>query len=167
MVAELAASRFALERLALQAKSTAHERLQTGVSSAQLDNNGDAVIHLFSVPQGATGYLMLAAVEEATFTPAAPDTSGTLWHAIYEAPGAGMDTQAQVVAQGSLRDFLLSAPTRGDAMIPDVYKYADRYGAPSAVGPNSFYLVIDAAAGVAGGRKVTCAWQVLVCQPEP
>ena len=163
LVRELRESVIGLESLYRQALRTARERYYTGVALDQTDSNGDAVIHLFSVPQGATGHLLLAAVDEAGVTPAAPDTSANLWHAIYAASGPGMERAADVAVVGSLMDCLPTSTTV-DAVIPFAYLYGDRYSAPTLVGPQSFYLVIDAATAA---RQVAVRYGVLVVQPEP
>jgi hypothetical protein len=153
-----------LEQLYHQARYEAMYRIQRGVAQGATDSStGDALLQLFQVPQGCTGYLMLCALDEAGVTPAVPDTSATLWHAIY-GTGGPASTQAGVVAVGQLFDFQLNAPTRGDAMLPDVYKYAAKEGAPSLVGPGVFWAVIDAATV---SRQVAARYAVLVEQPEP
>lgn len=154
----------ALQALYSQARAEAMYRIQRGVAQGATDGTtGDALLQLFQVPQGCTGYLMLCALDEAGVTPAAPDTSGTLWHAIYGTAGPAAN-QADVVAVGQLFDFQLNAPTRGDAMLPDTYKYASKEGAPSLVGPGVFWAVIDAANTA---RQVAARYAVLVEQPEP
>ncbi len=162
LVIEMRRAAQAMEALYRQAKLEALERLQTGVTQGVTDGNGDAVLRIFEVPQACTGYLMLCAVDEAGVTPATPDTSATLWHAIY-AGGAGSPTAAQVTAVGNQLDQIPNSPTV-DGQIPFTYIYADRYSAPALVGPGVFYLVIDAATAT---RQVAARYQVLVVQVEP
>jgi hypothetical protein len=150
-----------LDVLYSRARMEAQLRPQVGVAQANTDANGDAVLKLFEVPQGATAYLLLCALDQAGVDPASPQTSATLWHAIYGA-GAGVSTTG-VVAVGNLMDARPNAPTP-DAQIPFAYVYASRYGAPTLVGPATFYAVID---GAGATRQVAARFVALIEQPEP
>lgn len=162
MVAELSRTRQALEQLTREARREAQERLHAGTVGGGTDANGDLALKIFEVPQGATGYLTLLAVDEAGVTAAVPDTSALLWHAIY-AGSPGSPTAAQVARVGNMLDCLPQAPGT-DAQIPFVYVYADRYASPALVGPGVFWLVVDAAAA---NVQVAVRFNVLVVQPEP
>lgn len=151
------------EALYRQARWEATRRIQRGVTNGATDANGDAILPLFQVPQGATGYLMLCTLDEAGVTPAAPDTNANLYHGIYATNGP-VSRAADVIAVGQLLDTLPDAATAGDFKIPAVYKYPDAAGAPSLVGPGFFVVYIDAATAT---RQVAARWAVLVEQPEP
>ncbi len=149
--------------LLAQAKLETQTRQQSGLAQGQTDASGNAALQLFQVPGGATGRLVWATLDEAGVTPAAPDTSATLWHAIYAASSAGIFDPTQIIAVGSLLDYRLNAPTRGDALIPDVYSYSDVKAAPTLVGPATFYLVVQAATAT---RRIACRYTVYIEQPE-
>jgi len=162
LVRETRRAATALEALYRQARYEAGERLYPVMVPFATDGNGDAAIKVFEVPQGATGYLMQLALDQAGVTPAAPNTSASLWHAIYAGP-QGTLTQAQVRAVGALLDCSPLTPA-ADAQIPYVYTYGDRYGAPALVGPGVFWFVVDAAtASVQHAIRAN----LLVVQPEP
>lgn len=163
LVQELKRAAEGLESLYRQARFEARERVQTVRAQDDTDGNGDALLELLSVPQGATGYLMSLVLELSGVTPAAPMTSATLWHAIYAASGPGISVSAQVVAQGALLDCSPLTPA-ADAQLPYVYTYGDRYGAPTLVGPQTFYAVVDAATAA---RVVSARASILIVQPEP
>jgi hypothetical protein len=150
-----------LDILYARARQEAQLRPQIGVAQANTDANGDALLKLFEVPQGATAYLMLCAIDQAGVDPGSPQTSATMWHAIYGA-GAGVSA-AGVVAVGNLMDARPNAPTI-DAQIPFAYVYASHYGAPTLIGPATFYVVID---GAGATRQVAARFVALVEQPEP
>lgn len=153
-----------MEQLFRQARMEAMFRFQRGVAQGQTDANGDALLHLFEVPQGATGYLTMVTLELAGADPANPVTGANPWHAIYAAQGTRSSRLADIIQVGGLVDFLLTDATAGQAKLPDVYKYGDKNSAPSLVGPNSFWAVIRL---FTAARQVTARWQVLVEQPEP
>lgn len=162
LVVDLRRAVDALEALYRRARQEAQVRYVTGRAGGQTDANGDAAIFLFEVPQGATGYLVHCALDEDGVTPANPDTSLNLWHAIYA--GSGKDqTRAQVVAVGSLLDCTPQSPGI-DTQIPFVYLYGEHYAAPTLVGPQSFYLVIDAATA---SKQIGVRFGLLIEQPEP
>lgn len=152
-----------MEALYRQARFESMRRIQRGVTPGQTDANGDCILPLFQVPQGATGHLMLCALDEAGVTPAAPDTNANLYHGIYGITGP-TQRAADVIAVGNLLDTLADAATAGDFKIPAVYKYTDPLGAPSLVGPGMFVAYIDAATAA---RQVAARWAVYVEQPEP
>lgn len=145
-----------------RARLAAAEQLYAGMVQDATDANGDAALKLFEVPQGSTGYLTLATVDEAGFTPASPDTSANLWHAIYAGP-PGDATPAQIALVGNMFDCLPQNPTV-DAQIPFNYCYGTKEAAPALVGPGSFWFVIDAATAT---RQVAVRYNVLVCRTEP
>ena len=153
----------ALEGLYRGARLEAQVRYQAFGVQLQLDANGDGAAKLFEVPGGATGYLMHCALDEAGVTPAAPDTSATLWHAIYASAAGGTPTAAQLAVVGNLLDCTPMSPTV-DAQIPFVYLYGAKEAALVLVGPGSFYLVVDAATA---SRQCFARGGVLVEQPEP
>lgn len=163
MVAELADTRRALQALAAQARMEARERYVTGSAQGQTDTNGDLAVRLFEVPQGATGHLMLAAVDFAGATLASPVTSANLWHALYAGQQGASATAAQVTSVGNMLDGQPLSPAV-DAQLPYVYAYGDRWGAPTLVGPGAFWLVVDAATA---SRQVAVRFGVLLVQPEP
>jgi hypothetical protein len=149
--------------LLAQARGEAQAREHLGVASGQLDASGNALLKLFEVPAGATGYLMAAALDEpAVATAANPDTNANLWHGIF-AGGPAARAPADVIGPGSLLDCRPLAPTP-DAQIPFVYTYGSERAAPTLVGPGTFYAVIQAATA---GRLIVCRWHVYVAQPEP
>lgn len=159
LVYELSRTRQALEQLVGRARSDSIVLLNAGVVGGQTDGSGDLALKLAEVPQGATGHLMLAAIDEAGVTPAAPDTAGTLWHAIYAGP-PGSATAAQVIAVGNLMDCQPLTPA-ADAQIPHAYTYGERWGAPTLRGPQSFWLVID---GATASRQIAVRYAVLIEQ---
>jgi hypothetical protein len=157
------ALRAELELLA-SARLGSRARTYSGVASGQTDGSGNAVLPLFEVPNGGIGRLVWATIDEAAVTPATPDTSGSLFHGVWAASASGITTVAAVVAVGSLLDYRLNAPTRGDALIPDVYSYGSEVAAPTLVGPATFYFVVEAANTA---KQVACRWTVVVDQPNP
>lgn len=109
----------------------------------QCDANGDGAVQIFEVPQGATAALTVLSVDQPGVTPAAPNTSADLWHAIFGGPG-GNPTPAQVNAKGEMLDMRPNAPSP-DAQIPFAYLYGDVKAAPRLPGPEAFWFVVDAA----------------------
>lgn len=134
----------ALHELLAYAKRDQGERAQTFIATDQTDANGDALLELFSVPAGSQGRLTWCCVDEASVTPAAPDTSGNLYLAIYAAASQGITDPAQVRAVGALLDAMPSSPA-ADAQIPFAFLYGSPKAAPLLRGPATFYLAIDAA----------------------
>lgn len=142
----------------------AREQLHRGVAVDQSDSNGDALLELFSVPAGATGYLMRAIVDLAGVTPAAPMTAATLWLAIIALSGPGQTTPPAAIPVGSLMALSPNTPAV-DAQIPtELVRSEHKESAPALVGPATFYLIVDA---TTADRQVACRWQVLVERPEP
>ncbi len=142
-----------------RAKTEARIRYITGRAVGQSDANGDAVIMLEQVPQGATGHLVWCAIDLAGVTPAAPMTAATLWHAIYAASSASRNP----VAVGALLDCSPNDPAV-DAQLPHVYSYGDPYTSPTLVGPEAFYVVVDA---TTAARQIGVRYGLLIEQPEP
>lgn len=164
LVVQLARTNDALGQLYRQAQAEARERRHGFVKSTQSDAGGEAVLELFTVPQGATGYLMYLALEGDGATPGTPVTSATMWHAVYGSSDPGLKTFAQLTAQlGGLLDCQPLTPA-ADAQVPYVYTYGDRYGAPTLVGPGTFYLVVN---DFTASRQMVARGAVLVEQPEP
>lgn len=161
LVVEFRRTTQALEQLTRQARLDAQLRLATGVVTGNTDANGDAALRLFEVPAGATGSLMLLALDEGGVTPAAPDTAGTLWHAIYAGP-QGASSAAQIISIGNMLDCQPLTPA-ADAQIPYSYTYADRWGAPTLRGPQTFWLVVD---GATAARQLAARFAVLLSQPD-
>lgn len=151
-----------LAALYRMARLEAQYRYQSYNVGFESDSNGDGAVLLFEVPQGATGYLMHCAVDEAGVTPATPDTRATLWHAIVAA-GGGTPTAAQVKQARALLDCSPVVPTI-DTQIPFVYLYGDPKAAPCLVGPQAFYLVVDAANPAV---QISARGGVYIEQPEP
>lgn len=145
-----------------RARLAAGEQMYTGVQQEATDANGDAAVRLFEVPQGTTGYLTLATVDEAGVTPAAPDTSANLWHAIYAGP-PGDPTPAQLALVGNMLDAMPNSPVV-DAMIPFNYAYGNKETAPTLVGPGTFWFVVDAANAT---RQIAVRYNVVICRTEP
>lgn len=162
MVVELGRSRQALEALARAAALEARERYVTGRAGGQTDGSGQLALKLFEVPQGATGHLLLCAVDFAGVTLASPLTNANLWHAIY-AGQPGSQTFTQLVQVGNMLDGQPLSPAV-DAQLPYIYAYGDRWGSPTLVGPGSFFLAID---GATAARQVGVRYGVLLEQPEP
>ena len=171
-VYELASTRQVLEALFHQAKFIDRRRVIANTASITLDASGNGALFLYAaifgllpalflyaVPQSYTGYLMLVALEEDGATPNAPDTPATAWHAIYETSELGSPTAAQVIALGGLRDFQTNGAVAGKSRLPDVYKYGDKVGAPSAVGPQGWYVFFQ---NFTASRRVVANWQVLI-----
>lgn len=159
LVQELRATTAAAMRLFADARRDVQYRFQQIRAQVTLDANGDGAVILYQVPQGASAALTWLAVDEASVTPANPDTSANLWHAIYAGP-PGSPTAVQVAARGALLDCRPTAPGT-DAQIPTSYIWGDQKAAPRLVGPECFWFVIDA--GTANAevflRGVACVEQ--------
>lgn len=159
LVVEIRRAVEGLHHLYGQARSQLRERIQTERVGFNTDASGNAIVSLFQVPDGATGYLMLCSLEERGKTPASPDTSAELWHGIYGLASAGQGITT--VPFGGMLDCSPLTPA-ADAQIPYVYTYGDRHGAPTLTGPGTFYFVVQGAtASVQGSVRA----QVLVCHP--
>lgn len=151
-----------LHSLYARAKQESQVRYYTGRAQGQTDGNGDVAIWLQEVPQGATGYLTICAIDMAGVTPAAPVTSANLWHAIYAGGGINL-TAAQITVVGAMLDCSPDSPV-ADGQLPFVYRYGDWRCSPTLVGPQSFYVVIDAATAA---RQIGVRFGMLIEQPEP
>lgn len=131
--------------LLAQARLEARERTFELTKQGQLDSNGDGLVELFQVPGGSTGYLTRCTVQDGT-TPAAPTTSANLWLAILGLSAAGSTTPpvASAYPVGSLLHCSPNTPAV-DAQIPCVLVDSENLeGAPTLVGPATFYLQVDA-----------------------
>lgn len=151
------------DALYAQARGEAQERFYIIDKSGQTDSNGDSAIELFQVPQGATGYLCFAVVDEAAETPASPDSQAAMWLGIgWGAPGGSQ--LSQVYRQGGLLDFHPFGDTNYTPQIPTRFMYGDRHCAPALVGPLAFYGLVD---GATAARALRWHANILVVQPEP
>lgn len=118
-------------------------RTQLIGASGNTDANGDAAVHLFTVPAGSHAYLTWLCVDMPGVTATAPDTSASLWHGIYGAQ-SGIVTLAQLLQAGQQLDSIPNTPGT-DAQIPFTYLYGGLEAAPTLSGPMAFYLAVDAA----------------------
>lgn len=160
LVVETRRAAVAIEQLTRAARAEAHVREYQLRGSFNTDANGDGGARLFEVPQGATGYLVWLALDQVGVSPAGPDTSADLWHALYSGAGA---SAAAVIAVGNLLDCQPLTPA-ADAQIPYVYSYGSRESAPTLIGPEAFWIVVD---GATASRTHGYRGKVIVLQPEP
>ena len=163
LVAEFRRANDGMAQLLQRAKMEAIERCYHGRTQFGTDSNGDGCASLFAVPQGATGYLMMLAIDQDGVTPAAPNTAPTLWHAIYDGSQPDITDPTKIIKVGSLLDCSPLSPA-ADAQLPYVYTYGDRYGAPTLVGPGVFYFVVD---GATASKQHALRYNVVIAQPEP
>lgn len=163
LVQEIASVARGMHELFAHARREARYRVQYLRSQVQCDSNGDAAVVLFEVPQGASASLTWLSIDEggATITPAAPDTTATLWHAIY-AGGGGAPTQALRAVKGNLLDCRPNDPTV-DAQIPFAYVWGDEKAAPRLVGPEAFIFVVD---GATANAQILLRGAVCIEQPS-